>query len=144
MMNAPNLMGLAFCLVEWMISLVEDLSRLISTYQSPAHAISMFAGSCILHTVVLTCSSLHHYPRSSAYKAALIHLGNLDTKSLMKRKKKSVREKTPPWETPWHSRNFILLALSRLTCARQLNRYDLIHFNFLPLHSSSSLLEGYQ
>ena len=79
---------------------------------------------------MLACSSLHHSTRSSAYSADLTPLGSSDTRSLMNTRKR-VGDRTPPWGTPWRGRIFLLLSWSRLTRARLLNRYDLIHLSML-------------
>ena len=69
--------------------------------------------------------------RSPAYIAHLTASGSCLIRSLMKIRKR-VGDRTPPCGTPCRRRFFLLLALSMVSLALRLCRYDLIHLYMFP------------
>ena len=120
-----------FALVDKVNNVVNDLVLLIFTHQSCVQLDQMFAASCSLSCAVVACSSVHHITRSSAYIAHLTASGSCLIRSLMKIRKR-VGDRTPPCGTPCLRRIFLLLALSMVTLALRLCRYDLIHLYMFP------------
>ena len=113
-------------LVDKVNNVVNDLVLLIFTHQSCVQLDKVFAASCSLSCAVVACCFVHHITRSSAYIAHLTASGNCLIRSLMKIRKR-VGDRTPPCGTPCLRRFFLLLALSMITLALRLCRYDFIH-----------------
>ena len=120
-----------FAFVDNVNRVVNDFVLLIFTHQSCVHLDNMLTASCSLSCAVVACSSLHHSTRSSAYIAHFTASGNCLIRSLMKISN-SVSDRTLPCGTPCLRRTFLLYALSTVSLALRLCRYDLIQLYMFP------------
>ena len=128
-----NIIFICLAFVDYVNSVVNDFVLLIFTHQSCVQLDNMLAASCSLSCAVVACSSLHHSTISSAYIAHFTASGSCLIRSLMKIRN-WVGDRTPPCDTPCLRRTFLLFALSTVTLALRLCRYDLIHlYMFSPI-----------
>ena len=135
-----NIIFTRLAFVDNVNSVVNDFVLFIFTHLSYVRLANMLAASCSLSCAVDACFSLHHSTRSLSYIACTFHyIWKLLNQVIVKIRNR-VSHTTPPCGTPCLRRPFLRFALSTVTLALRLCRYDLIHLcMFTPIPHRLSL-----